>query len=530
MPDVRRALRSIDAGAYLSFAQTPRELRSRILEQPLEMGAIVGPLGNALSPLNIAAALARDGMANEVVLVVPTLTRDLSERARRAGIGTVVDLSTLPVKATPPGMKDLDEPLVSDDDVPTMVWDMKTSRAIREAHIPRIEAAGRPRLGRPDGIAAGVSTMAGLAVTTDGPAAVGLAETANGSAAVGPTVTGGPSSAGPAAKERQPEDSSDLLTLPLLREGKHGPELDQVRVPRASIERRDGKPTSFEIPRRATERTLPAAPIITFVSGRGGVGKTSLVAVMSTIAASWGVRVAACDLDLSCGNLCGLLGVRHAVDLAESIGDAHVTDEEVLAAATRVSQNLELWGPCAKPEMAEVVYPQVERLLNVLSSRFDLVLVDSSTTITDAVAQAVQQCDRLVITVDGRLGSASSQARVASFAVRLGVARTRMVRLANRCGPHGKGEPAINRADVGLETARPLRVMDGGAEVSDCLADGRPSDLVDLGSRFAESSATALAMLLSELGRLPACDEAQQALRDAQERPRWSFGRRREAL
>ncbi len=278
------------------------------------------------------------------------------------------------------------------------------------------------------------------------------------------------------------------------------------------------------------EESNEAAPIITFVSGRGGVGKTTVVSMMATLAASWDMRVAICDLDLSCGNLYSCFQYGAMVDLADLVRDGIPEAEEVLAYGRELDKGLYLWGPCERPEMAEVVYPEVQGLLGTLAQSHDLVLVDTSSTFTDAVAQAAQQCDRLIITVDGRPGSAASQARMAALAVRLGVPRTRMIRLANRCGLHGRGEPIINRADVGLETARPLRVSDGGIEVSDCLAESKVKDLIDLGSRFAETSATALAIMLSELGKLPKHPDAQRFLQKRDERPRWSFGRKREAM
>lgn len=325
------------------------------------------------------------------------------------------------------------------------------------------------------------------------------------------------------------EPESNMLTFPLLREGKHGPEVEHISVPR-EFAQKDPNSDGHSTKRAAVEESNASAPIITFVSGRGGVGKTTVVAMMATLAASWDMRVAICDLDLSCGNLYSCFQYGAMVDLADLVRNGLPDAEEVLAIGRELNKGLTLWGPCERPEMAEVVYPEVQGLLGTLAKNHDLVLVDTSSTFTDAVAQAAQQCDRLIITVDGRPGSAASQARMAALAVRLGVPRTRMVRLANRCGLHGRGEPVINRADVGLETARPLRVSDGGIEVSDCLAEGKAQDLIEVGSRFAESSATALAIMLSELGKLPKHPDAQRYLQKRDERPRWSFGRKREAV
>lgn len=272
------------------------------------------------------------------------------------------------------------------------------------------------------------------------------------------------------------------------------------------------------------------APVLAFVSGRGGVGKTTLVAVMAAMAASWGMRVSVLDLDLSCGNLYSCFGLPGPADLGRLARDACPSADDVLGCGVEATEGVTLWGSCERPEMGEAVAPHAGFVISTLAAASDLVLVDASTTFTDAVAQAAQQCDRLLMVVDGLPGSGVAQARLAALAVRLGVPRTRIVRLANRCGHRGRSEPLINRADVGLETARPISVQDGGVEVRDFLAEGNVGDLLVLGSRFTDSAGTALAKLLVELGRLPNTSEARHALEQRRGRGLWGWKRRREAM
>lgn len=447
--DIKRAANHVSRDARLTFSTSPQDLRHRIQEEPLCLGVLVGPLDSGVSSLNVAAALAHDAMATDVVLVVRGQTPELARRAERAGIHTVVDVLALP----PASVADLDEPELCDDDMPTMVLGVHIPWEPKVEEVPLVEDEVEPF-------------------------------------------------------------GTQLLSVPLYEEPK------PKSLGAAATAGRDARP----------KEDADRAPVITFVSGRGGVGKTSTVALMAVAAASWGMRVALCDLDLSCGNLYSLFGQRAEADLARAVGDETYAATDLMDIGREVSKGITLWGPCERPEMAELVFPVVEELLSKLSAHYDLVLVDTSSTFTDAVAQAAQQCDRLVITVDGRFGSVAAQSRLAALAVRLGVARTRIVRLANRCGSHGKGEPIINRADVGLETARPFRVLDGGADVGDCLAEGKVGELFELGSRFAESCATTLARLLSELGKLPDHEGARRALESRLDKPRWSFGRKREAV
>lgn len=268
------------------------------------------------------------------------------------------------------------------------------------------------------------------------------------------------------------------------------------------------------------------APVIALCSGRGGAGKTTIVAGMACAAARWGMRVAAVDLDLSCGNLHSCFGVRPVVDPTSLVGEWGSEGHALFSASPGVS----VTAPCGRPEMSELVMPQAASLVARAAEGVDLVLVDTSTTFTDAVAQAVQMCDRLVLVSDGAPGSMAAIARMGGLAVRLGVARTRISRLENRANPHAKTDFSLLRAEVGLEAARVFRVFDGGAEVSELIAAGQVASLMGLTGPFSRSASAVTAQLLLELGRLPDDEEARR-LSEEQTTKRWPFslGLRREA-
>ncbi|WP_407416612.1 CpaE family protein [Paratractidigestivibacter faecalis] len=268
------------------------------------------------------------------------------------------------------------------------------------------------------------------------------------------------------------------------------------------------------------------APVIALCSGRGGAGKTTIVAGMACAAARWGMRVAAVDLDLSCGNLHSCFGVRPVVDPTSLVGEWGSEGHALFSASPGVS----VTAPCGRPEMSELVMPQAASLVARAAEGADLVLADTSTTFTDAVAQAAQMCDRLVLVSDGAPGSMAAIARMGGLAVRLGVARTRISRLENRANPHAKTDFSLLRAEVGLEAARVFRVFDGGAEVSELIAAGQVASLMGLTGPFSRSVSAVTAQLLLELGRLPDDEEARR-LSEEQTTKRWPFslGLRREA-
>ena len=425
--DVERAVRSMGGGGC-SFAGDAEELRRRVLAaDPGACSVAVGSLSGGVSDVNVAAALAQDGNAHEVVLVRRGASGSLRSRAARAGIDRVVDPLELPQEpprgpsrtlAMTDGAGDLDEP----------------------------DLSGEPCEGDPEA------------------------------------------------------DGSACLDL-------------QVRQSWAD----------------AVLSQPDRAPVVTFCSGRGGVGKTAIVAAAATIGAAWDMRVSVVDLDLSCGNLFSCLGLPQSSDLARlaELGDAGDVDVEALSIVG--DDGIRVWGPCERPESAELVTPHVAEVLALAAGVSDLVLVDSSTTVTDAVAQAAQRSDRVVLVEDGRPGSIASLARVAGLMVRLGVARTRIARIENRANPRARVNHASGRAEVGLEAARMFRTFEGGPEVADLLGAGEAGDLVELGSVFTGSVATFLAQVLQELGHLPE-GEAPRAALESGTRGRGRWGRRREAV
>ncbi len=277
-------------------------------------------------------------------------------------------------------------------------------------------------------------------------------------------------------------------------------------------------------------RPLPPddrAPVVAFFSGRGGVGKTALAAAAAATAELWGMNVALLDMDLSCGNLYTQFGLPRGFDLAAYAREGMTGAAE---AGIAVTERLRLFGPCEAPEHAETVMPLTGPLVASLAARHDLVLIDTSTTLTDATAQVAQMADRLLLVGDSAPGAIASVARTSGLAVRLGVARTRIARVENMVSPRSLGEISLPRAEAGLEGARLFRVPDGADELVELMGAGRALDVCQLNTPFASAVAWMMAQMLSELGRLPECERAQDAL--AQKEPwrrRSLFGWQREA-
>lgn len=244
-------------------------------------------------------------------------------------------------------------------------------------------------------------------------------------------------------------------------------------------------------------------PVVCLVSGRGGVGKTAVCAVAGHVAASWGLRVALLDLDLAFGNLYAACGAQAPADVTPAVRDGSLDVTAFGSCGAEVAERVGVWGPCALPEHAELVQPHAASLIASLTHEHDLVLVDTSSNWGDAVAAAAQQADRLLVVSDDRPGAVSSLARCGQLAARLGVARTRIVRVVNGCDPRGRDEGLVALSAQGLEGAREVRVLDGGEEAVELMASGHVAELALSDNPIATSVGEGLAQVLRELGRLP---------------------------
>lgn len=271
-------------------------------------------------------------------------------------------------------------------------------------------------------------------------------------------------------------------------------------------------------------------PVITFVSGRGGVGKTTICALAGYIAASWGMRVALLDLDLAFGNLSALCGLEHMGDLASLVEEQTISAETLATHGMQAAKNLDVYGPCQAPEYAETVQPYAAQLISVLTQSYDLVLVDTTNNWNDAVACAAQIADRVVIVSDERPGAIPALARCGGLAVRLGIARTRIVRLMNGVSTRSHDDSFVSRAAAGLECSRELRVFDGDIEALELLSCGKIAELISLENPLATSVASGLAQILRELGSLPQVEEAQSALTGTKRRGSRFFRRKKQLM
>lgn len=264
------------------------------------------------------------------------------------------------------------------------------------------------------------------------------------------------------------------------------------------------------------------APLVVAIAGRGGVGRTTIVAALAACAARAGLRAAVLDLDLMSGDMPAVLGVSSFKGLEGLLAherDGVLAESDVEATAMRIGPGLTLWGPLTGGERAELFGGPVEHLIAMLRPAADVIFVDTSCYWGDAVAAAVGACDRCLVVGSGGETSGTSAMRAIALAARLGVPTTRMTSVFNGLGGHGCGEDDALRFEMGASLRSRVRIRDGGDAVSGMLSFGQLDALVAGEGPFARSVRAFAVELLRELG----CSVNESLMLSAPEPPPTKF-------
>lgn len=146
------------------------------------------------------------------------------------------------------------------------------------------------------------------------------------------------------------------------------------------------------------KRILPAA-VFAVSSGKGGVGKTNVVANLATLLARAKKRVLAMDADLGLANLDLFLGVAPNHTLADFFSGAASLDEIVV---TNRDGIMLLPGASGMAEITALSHDQKAALLtelDVMTQEFDVILIDTGSGISDAVTYFTSAAQEIIVVV-----------------------------------------------------------------------------------------------------------------------------------
>lgn len=139
--------------------------------------------------------------------------------------------------------------------------------------------------------------------------------------------------------------------------------------------------------------------VIAITSGKGGVGKSTVVANLAVSIAQQGARVLCLDGDLGLANLDQMLGVVPRYTLQDVIESTHTIDEVLTVGPSNVSL---LPGCTGRYDIANINDEQRLGLfgaVDTLEERFDVLLIDTGAGIgSNAVSFAAGAQDVIIVT------------------------------------------------------------------------------------------------------------------------------------
>ncbi|MDN5278463.1 MAG: flagellar biosynthesis protein FlhG [Clostridiales bacterium] len=147
-------------------------------------------------------------------------------------------------------------------------------------------------------------------------------------------------------------------------------------------------------PRKAGSKI---ARTITVTSGKGGVGKTSMVANLAICLAQAGQRVIILDADLGLANIDVIFGIRPKHNLMDVINGNMTLDEIMIQGPNGIQI---IAGGSGVSELAQLETEQAHKLfdqLKFLEDKTDYLLIDTGAGISDSVISFCQAADQIIV-------------------------------------------------------------------------------------------------------------------------------------
>lgn len=224
------------------------------------------------------------------------------------------------------------------------------------------------------------------------------------------------------------------------------------------------------------------------ISASGGSGKSAIAAMAAVLTQRAGLKTVLVDLDLQFGDMREAFGVEEALSL-----------DELLAAPARINQVVNAGDMpallCAPRnlELAEDVVARLSEVLDLLCSRFDVVIANTGSFWADEHMVLLERCSRALFVIDQRPSSLRACQRALDLCMRCGIAVSPLVFAVNKCSRQGLYTSIDVSCALHGATARELYW--GGDQVGELLAAGNALELATSRNALVES----LGVMLGEL-------------------------------
>jgi len=162
---------------------------------------------------------------------------------------------------------------------------------------------------------------------------------------------------------------------------------------------------SMSTPETTNASTTPVASgapprlarTVAVTSGKGGVGKTFVSANLAAALTRQGLRVLVLDADLGLANLDVVLNLYPKITLHDVFTGKSQLEEAILPAPGGFSVLLAGSGLVEYSRLTPEVRDQLVRIIETVSPRFDVIIIDTGAGISDVVLYAVSLAHEVVV-------------------------------------------------------------------------------------------------------------------------------------
>ena len=204
----------------------------------------------------------------------------------------------------------------------------------------------------------------------------------------------------------------------------------------------------------------PPGKVISFISNKGGVGKSTLaVNTACTLARRHPDRVLLVDASLQLGVCSGMLNVDPSTSIRDAVRERHRLDESLLKQlCVRHDCGLHLLAaPADAIEASEVDEDAISRILTLARRAYDFVVVDTFPLLDSGVMAMLDLSDLVLIVFQGTVPNVIGTARLFKVLDGLGYAPSRWRVVLNHNIQRHSG--SLRRDDIEERLGRPLDYM-----------------------------------------------------------------------
>lgn len=248
----------------------------------------------------------------------------------------------------------------------------------------------------------------------------------------------------------------------------------------------------------APESEGHAGAVITVFGAKGGVGKTTIACNLAVrLCQETGQSVVLVDLDTRFGDAALTLDVAVEASVTELVRDLPHVERDQLRSylAEHASGVMLLPAPPNPTDWSSIAVEDIERVIALLASTFDYVIVDTPGTFNDIVASAIEHAGTVLVVTSLDVVSVKDTWLALEMLESWGVPGEHLKLVTNRTGPHS----VVSEADVAAALGRePLVRIPYDRAVSAASAVAQPVVLARPKSAFSRGVAELAGLLDGE--------------------------------